>query len=140
MRGRFSHITLLIMGPLLAWLACFAAAYALGALACARGFAEVRVAGLGITTVLTVLLVLATAAATVRKILAARRRMQDVGQQERFGAFLAFSLGALVLMGLLLLWLPALVVRPVCTGQPELEVGASGRAAAGTMPAFPAGL
>lgn len=136
----FTRVTLQVMGPLLAWLVCFTAVYVVGALACARGFAQVQVAGLHITGLLTTLLVLATAAFTVWKIITARKLLRRAGPEQAFSGFLAVSLGGLVLLGLLLVCLPVLVVRPTCTGQPELEVAASAAAAAGTMPAFPAGL
>ncbi len=140
MQRRFTRVTWLVMAPLLAWLACFTGVYLVGALACARGFAGVRWAGVGITTLLTALLVLAAAAFTAWRIASARRLLRGSPEEQKFSAFLASSLAGLVLLGLVLVWLPVLVVRPPCTGQPALEVAAAARAATGTMPAFPAGL
>jgi hypothetical protein len=118
--GRFTRVTLAMTGPLLAWLACFSVIYGFGAVACARGFAQMRLAGVGVIGAVTTAAVLATAAFTVWQIAAAMRQYRSSGHSEKFAGFLVLSLGGLGLLGLILLALPALVIRPVCAGQPEL--------------------
>jgi hypothetical protein len=116
----FTQVTFLVMGTLLVWLACFTAIYVLGAVACARDFAQLRIAGLGIPGVVSTLLVLAAAAFTAWRVQCALRQRQRGDQNAKFTQFLALSLGTLVLVGLGLLTLPALLVRPACAGQPAL--------------------
>lgn len=125
LRG-FTRVTLVIMGPLLAWLACFTAVYVLGALACARGFAGARVAGVGVIGLMTTVLVLATAAFTVWQATSALRHQRSTAHNDKFSGFLALSLGGLVMFGLVLMALPALIVQPPCAAQPVLELPAGG--------------
>ena len=131
LRG-FTRVTLVIMGSLLAWLACFTAIYVLGALACARGLAATRIAGFGVIGLMTTVLVLATAAFTLWQIAAAARHRRSAAHNDRFSGFLARSLGGLVMLGVVLLSLPATIVRPACAGQPMLDTGAG--AASASLP------
>ncbi len=119
----FTPTSFRIMGSLLAWLACFTVIYVLGALACARGLAGLSIAGFGFIGLVTILAVLAVGVFTVWQVRSAFRQVRGGGEDEKFRGFLALSLGGLVLFGLLLLLLPALVVRPACTGQPALSSG-----------------
>lgn len=123
-RGAFTRTSLRIMGSLLAWLAGFTMIYVLGAVACAGGLAQLGVAGIGFIGIATTLVVLAVGAFTVWQVVSATREVRSGAQEQKFGGFLALSLGGLVLFGLLLLLLPALVVRPACTGQPALTIEA----------------
>lgn len=120
LRG-FTRVTRVILGPLLAWLACFTAIYVLGALACARGFAETRIAGAGVIGLLTSVLVMVTAAYTLWQIPSALRHYRSSTQNDSFSGFLALGLGGLVVLGLVLVSLPVLIVRPACASQPMLE-------------------
>lgn len=117
----FARLVMRIMGPLLAWLACFALVYALGAFSCAHDAGRARVGGIGLAGAVSMLLVLATAAFTawqVRCALHGRQRRGD--QNTKFAQFLVLGLGAIGLMGLAMLVLPVVTVHPACAGQPTL--------------------
>lgn len=117
----FTRVTFLVMGSLLAWLACFAAIYALGAIMCARGLAQAQLAGIGIIGAASTVLVLATAAFTAWQARRALQQRRQGNQNAKFTQFLALGLATLVLTGLALLALPVLLVRPACVGQPTLD-------------------
>lgn len=118
MSGRFTRVTFLVIGPLLGWLACFTGIYVLGAIACARGLAQLRVAGVGFVGAVTAGLVLVAAALTAWRMASALRQYRSRAHGERFTAFLTLSLGALALLALVLLAMPVLITRPACAGQP----------------------
>lgn len=120
MARSFPHVALLITGSLLAWLACFAAIYVLGAIACARDFADLRLAGISFPAIASVLLLLLATGFTAWQVRRALRQRRRGDQNSKFTEFLALSLGALALMGLGLLAMPVLLVRPACAGQPTL--------------------
>lgn len=123
MARSFTRATLRLMGSLLVWLASFTVIYVLGAVSCARGDAGLQSAGFGVFGLLTMLIVLAAGAFALWQIVRATRQVRAGAPEGKFGAFLALSLGGLVLFGLLLLLLPSLVVQPSCTGQPALTSG-----------------
>lgn len=116
----FTQVAFLVMGSLLAWLACFASIYVLGAIACARDFVHLRLAGLTLPTIASVLLLSTATGFTIWQVRRAQRQRRRGDQNSKFTEFLVLSLGTLAMLGLGMLALPALLVRPACTGQPEL--------------------
>jgi hypothetical protein len=123
MSARFTSVTWLTFGSLLAWLSCFVSIYVLTALACARGWADLRFAGLGIVPATWALLLLVAAGCTgalATLALRRRRRAQGRDSNARFIDFLALSLGLFALFALLWMALPALAAHS-CAGQPVLS-------------------
>lgn len=137
MARSFTRVSFLVMGSLLAWLACFSAIYVLAAVACARDPGDLRSAGAFPAAAAILLLLLATAF-TVWQVRRALRQRRRGDQNAKFTEFLALSLGALALLGLGLLALPALLARPACAGQPALA-NLQAIAAAGPQPVTGAG-
>ncbi|HET9693136.1 MAG TPA: hypothetical protein VFP48_02035, partial [Steroidobacteraceae bacterium] len=74
---RFGATTAWIAGGLLAWAAYFLAVYVFAALACERGFAQLRIAGFGIVPFAAACGLLATLAITVAVALSARRHTRN---------------------------------------------------------------
>lgn len=115
----FTRVAMRITGPLLAWLACFALIYVLGAVSCAEENGRDRISGTGLAV--SIAMLLATTAFTawqIRRAVQQRQRRSD--QNSKFAQFLVLGLGAVGLMGLALLALPLLAVHPSCAGQPLL--------------------
>lgn len=112
MRHPFTRTAFSIFGGLLVWMADFVAVYVFAAVACARGFADVRWFGMPIVTLLTLLASLLAAAATVLIVRRGYRLQRDVAidEQSRFIGFVTWASGGIALIALLLLVLPALVV------------------------------
>jgi uncharacterized membrane protein len=108
----FTSTTLFIAGSLLIWLANFVVVYVLAALACARGFATVRLLGLPIVPVLTTVSSIAAAIVTLLLLRKGAAALHDSAQTEhsRFIGFVALATSVLAMIGLVLLALPPLVV------------------------------
>ena len=112
MQHRFTTTTFLLAGGLLVWMADFAFVYVFAALACARGFADVSLLGLPVVplaTVLASLLAGAVTVAIVRQGLVLHRQ-NETDEHTRFIGFVTWAGGALALVALVLLVMPALVV------------------------------
>ncbi|HEY0687158.1 MAG TPA: hypothetical protein VGD45_32755 [Steroidobacter sp.] len=112
MQHRFTATTFLVAGGLLVWMADFVFVYVFAALACARGFDDASLLGLPVvplTTVLASSLAGAITVAIVRRGYLMQRRESD--EHTRFIGFVAWAGGALALVALVLLIMPALVVR-----------------------------
>jgi len=110
----FTATTFLIAGGLLSWLAVFMFVYIFAALACARGFADARLAGLPIVPLIGSAAIGLTALVTVVLM---RRAHRSAAQDShaRFIAFVAVAASAIALVALVWLMLPALMVR-ACNG------------------------
>jgi len=109
----FGMTTLFIVGALVAWLGAFLVVYVFAAIACAKGFAHVRILGLPIVPVVTTLTCLFTAGITIvlmRKV-GARLRTEAASEHERFIGFVAFATSAIAIFALVLLALPPLVMN-----------------------------
>lgn len=113
MPRRFTRTVLFITGGLLIWLANFVFVYVFAAVACARGFADVQLAGVRLVVlVVTVSNLLAGAASVALLVIAGKRRRTERGNREAgFIHFLARATGAIALLALLLLALPPLLVE-----------------------------
>jgi ascorbate-specific PTS system EIIC-type component UlaA len=113
---RFTPTTLFITGALLIWMADFIAVYVFAALACARGFADVRVVGMPIVPFVAMLLSVAAGVTTAVLLRSALKIMRDSRSSEhsRFLGFVAVTTSVLAMIALVLLSLPPLVVS-ACT-------------------------
>lgn len=110
---RFTPTTLFIVGALLVWLANFVIVYVFAALACARGFAAIRLIGVPIVPAVTTVSLLAAAAATIVLLRKGAIKARDAAQSEhsRFIGFVALMTSVLAIIALALLALPPLVVN-----------------------------
>lgn len=110
MQHRFTATTFLVAGGLVVWIADFVVVYVFAALACARGFADARLLGLPIVTAVTLLASLLAGVITVWIGRRGYRLHSDPGLDEhtRFIGFVTFAAGALALVALVLLVMPAL--------------------------------
>jgi hypothetical protein len=109
----FLATTVLIVGALLAWMGAFTFVYVFAAVACAKQFADIQIAGMPIVPVVTTVTCVATAALTVvllRKGITLLRS-QAADEHERFIGFVAFATSGLAIFALILLALPPLVMN-----------------------------
>jgi hypothetical protein len=107
----FAATAMFIMGGLLVWIATFMFVYTFAAVACARGFARLTLAGVGIVpavTTLASLIAALTTALLLRNAIA--RRVPAADRSASFIRFLAVATGAVALVALVLIALPALLV------------------------------
>jgi hypothetical protein len=108
----FTSTTLFIAGSMLIWLANFVVVYVIAALACARGFAAVRLLGLPIVPVLTIVSSIAAAVVTLLLLRRGAAALHDGAQtaHARFIGFIVLASSVLALIALVLLALPPLLV------------------------------
>lgn len=122
MKHRFTPTTFFIWGGLLIWAADFLFVYVFAALACARQFTDVRVAGFAIVplaTTLASLLALAATAVLMGFALLRARAADDADEHSRFIQFLAIALCALGMVATAWTALPPLLLNAdslSCTG------------------------
>ncbi len=112
MQHRFAPTTFLICGGLLAWMAAFMLVYVFAAVACARGFADIRIMGLPIVPLFSLLTAALAGAATVWVFRRGYRLKSDAEMDEhtRFIGFVTFATAGLALVALVLLAMPAVFV------------------------------
>ena len=109
---QFARTAFLGVGSLLIWLAAFAFVYVFAALACAIGYADAMIVGLPIVPSVAAVTCIGAAASTVllmRRGRAIARRATS--ESQRFIGFVASMTGLLSLVALVLLAMPALLVR-----------------------------
>jgi hypothetical protein len=114
---RFTPTAIFIWAGLLIWMTDFLFVYVFAALACARGFAEVRAFGLPVVPLATTLSNVLACIATAAVMWVALRRMRrepHVDEHTQFIRFLSLALGSLALLGIVWLALPPLLVRAGC--------------------------
>lgn len=114
---RFTSTTVFICGGLLIWAADFLLLYVVAALACAKGFAHVRVAGLPFVAFFGTLVTLGAMAGTALIVRVAVRRLRAAGDSDRalrFIYLLAGSLGRLALVAIFFNALPAWLLATDC--------------------------
>jgi hypothetical protein len=109
---RFTTIVFLIWGGLLTWAGYFLFVYVFAALACARHFHHVTVAGIGVVTLATFAALPIALAITLWIVQHARRRIRE--DASRLARFLAVSLGSLALLAMVWIALPVLILRRSC--------------------------
>lgn len=109
---RFTPTILFIVGSLLIWLANFVIVYVIGALACARGFADVRILGIPLVSIAATASSLAAAAVTVALLRKGHIALRDryASEHSRFIGFVALMTSALAFIALVLVALPPLMV------------------------------
>ena len=105
------------MGALLTWMAHFTLVYVFAAVACARGFADLRVLTLPIVPVFTIAASLLAAGITIALVRRGYSQLSRTALDEhsRFIGFVVFATGVIGLVGLVWLLLPSLVVSACAT-------------------------
>ena len=112
---RFTLTALQLWGGLLVWAAYFLAVYVVAALACARGFAGVRVAGLDVVTFVSAAGLVVSVAVTAALVIVTRRRaLAEPARGARFADRLGWTLGLLALLALAWTAVPHLLLRTGC--------------------------
>lgn len=111
MQHRFAATSFLMVGGLVVWITDFVIVYVFAALACARGFADASLLGLPIVTAVTLFVSSIAGAITVW---IGRRGYRwhsnaELDEHTRFIGFVTFAAGALALVALVLLVMPALL-------------------------------
>jgi hypothetical protein len=112
---RFAAATAWIWAGLLVWATYFLALYVLAALACERGFADVRIAGAPVVPFAAACGLIVTLAITLALAVFAHRHLRSA--RPRVTAFADFLAWALALLGALaLVWtaLPPLLLQTGC--------------------------
>ena len=118
MHTGFTPTILYLSGGLIIWGARFLAAYIFTAIVCARGWAGVSLAGLGLVPAVVTLFTLAAAAGCVAIMLRAashlRRSSSDADEQNtRFVHYIAATMAALGLLAVIWETLPVFMI-PIC--------------------------
>lgn len=115
---RFAPTAFFIWSGLLVWAADFLLVYVFAALACARGFAHLQIAGFSIVPFVTTLVSIVALLATAALMWPALRRARNgpsSDQHSQFILFLAIALSALALIAIVWTGLPPLLLRVGCT-------------------------
>jgi len=112
MQHRFTPTTLLITGGLLIWMTNFMFVYVFAAVACARGFAHLRLVSLPIIPVVTTVATLLAGAVTIGLVRQGVKRLGAPAGDEhtRFIGFVTLATSGIALVALILLALPPLLV------------------------------
>lgn len=112
---RFTVAAFRLWGGLLVWAAYFLLVYVVAALACERGFADVRVAGIDVLPFVTVAGLALSVAATAALLIVTRRGARvEPGRGARFADLLGWTVGLLALLALAWTALPHLLLRTGC--------------------------
>ena len=113
---RFTPTVFSITGGLLIWFANFLLVYGFAAVACARGFADARLAGMRLVPLVILGVNLLAGAATVALLLIARQRRgaEQLDAHERFLRFLVLASCGIALLALWLLAMPPLLISHPC--------------------------
>jgi hypothetical protein len=107
----FTSTAFFIWGGLLTWAAYFLFVYVFAAVACARRFAHLSVAGLPVVSLVTGI---ATVIALGITVALTRFATQRLAATSAFARFLALALGALAVICILWVALPSLVLHRSC--------------------------
>ena len=112
---RFTATTLRLWGGLLVWAGYFLGVYVVAALACERGFADVRVAGVDLVTLVSAGGCIVSLAGTGALIAVTRRGARaQAAQGAGFADRLGWTLGLLGLLAIVWTALPHLLLRTGC--------------------------
>lgn len=111
MEHRFTSTAMLLVGGLLVWLATFTFLYVFAAVACAKGFADVRIGGLPLIPSVSVATSLIAAVVNVWLVKYGWRKQRMLDPHSSFIGFVTLATSALGLVALLLLALPPLLVQ-----------------------------
>ena len=112
MEPAFPRTALFVTGGLLIWAADFLFIYVFAALACARGYADTSVLGIGIVPLASAISSMIALAASGAVALAARRRRP--GGDANFRGRLAFMVAVLGLIAVLVTGVPGVLVQRTC--------------------------
>lgn len=114
---RFTPTALFICGGILIWAGDFLAVYVIAALACAKGWVELTIAGMPIVAFIGTILTIAACAGTAAILRIGLKRLQANGRLDasmRFIYFLAAAIGMLALIAILFNALPAWFLAAEC--------------------------
>jgi hypothetical protein len=115
MQHRFTRTTLFIVGGLLIWLTNFVFVYTFAAVACARGFADLRVLAMPIVPLATAIASLVAGVATVALLVRGRKHYaMAVDDHSRFIGFVTVATSIVALVALMLLLLPQYLLVRSC--------------------------
>lgn len=114
---RFTPTALFICGGMLIWATDFIALYVIAAVACAKGFASLTLAGMPFMVFVGTLLTLAAWAGTIVLLRLGSKRLDENGRldaSQRFIYFLVAAIGMLALIAILYNALPAWLLATEC--------------------------
>ena len=114
---RFTPTALFICGGTLIWASDFLAMYVIAAIACAKGWAALTIAGMPFVAFVGTVLTLAAGAGTIGVLRAGLKRLRENGRLDesvRFIYFLAAAIGVLALVAILYNALPAWFLATEC--------------------------
>lgn len=114
---RFTPTALFICGGMLIWATDFLALYVIAAIACAKGFASITLAGLPIVAFIGTMLTVCAVVGTIVLLRVGLRRLARNGQLDdsrRFIYFLVSAIGMLALIAILYNALPAWWLATEC--------------------------
>jgi hypothetical protein len=114
---RFTPTALFVCGGTLIWASDFLAIYVIAAIACARGWAALTIAGMPFVAFVGTVLTLAAGAGTIAVLRAGLKRLRSierVDEPARFIYFLAAAIGMLALVAILYGALPAWLLATEC--------------------------
>lgn len=116
MDRKFTPTTFLLWSGLLIWAADFLLIYVIEAIACAKGFADVVILGLGVIPLATLFCSVAAAVATTVVVRRCVRQMRASQSDERvqFTLFITAATGGLALVAIAWTALPGLLLRTGC--------------------------
>jgi hypothetical protein len=115
MEPSFARTTFFVTGGLLVWAADFLFIYGFAALACARGFHTESMFGIEIVPFASAAAtVVAASLTTVLVLRAFRSRHRRAGETRTFIVSAAVGAGALSLIAIVLIGLPAALLRGTC--------------------------
>ena len=110
---RFPRVALYIFAGLLVWAADFLFVYVFAAIACARGFADATVLGIGVVPLASVLATIVAGAVSLAIVARGRREIRPAAAESANGDFLAGLAAIAALFALIAIGftsLPALLV------------------------------
>lgn len=114
LKRRFPGVALYTFAGLLVWAADFLFIYVFAAIACARGFADATVLGIGVVPFASALATLVAGAASLAIIACGRREIRPAAEETANGGFLVglAAIAALVaLIAIVFTSLPGLMLR-----------------------------
>ena|SRR5688572_13394850 len=117
MTGRFPRTALHTVAGLLIWAADFLFIYVFAAVACARGFDEMTLLGIGIVPLASIISTLIAAGASLAIVMAGRQETRPAAADSANGGFLAGLAAIAALIALIAI---------VFTGLPGLLLGTCG--------------
>jgi hypothetical protein len=114
MDRKFTPTSFLIWSGLLIWAADFMLIYVIQAIACAKGFADVALLGIGVIPLTTLVCSGGAIAATVFVLRGSLRSLRATDERVLFTSFIAVAAGGLAMLAIVWTALPGLLLRTGC--------------------------